>query len=190
MKDLKAIDGLIFRSQDGSIQKWTGLLGAVRHLSGRLVCVHRTFLSDGKKAPVDTPKMLMSLGPEDSVAGCSIHIGEPDDVLCLAEGIETAASVVIGTGYPCWSCISANGLKAIQIPQQVKIVFIFEDKDRSMTGQKAAAELRERLTKEGRIAVVCSISRDIPADKHGLDWNDILCDPQGESFPVRNPDKP
>ena len=91
------------------------------------------------------------------MAGCAVHLGEPGQVLCVAEGIETAASVVIGTGYPCWSCISASGLKSVEIPDKVRLVFIFEDKDVSQTGQKAAAFLRERLANEGKIAVICSI---------------------------------
>ena len=68
------------------------------------------------------------------------------------------------------------------------MVFIFEDKDRSLTGQKAAAELRARLELEGKIAVVCSISDDIPEGSHGLDWNDMLCRPDGVlTFPVHRP---
>lgn len=187
-KDLRAKSGLKYRNAAGVLSRWDGMIAAVRDLKGNLVCVHRTFLSKGKKAPVDTPKMLMSVGQDQTVAGCAVHLGEPDTVLCLAEGIETAASVVIGTGYPCWSCVSANGLKAVRLPEKVKLVFIFEDKDRSETGQKAAAALRERLEAEGRIAVVCSISDAIPEGSHGLDWNDILSLPDGaRRFPVRKP---
>lgn len=186
--DLRAVESMACRNDAGQIVRYPGLVGAVRSLDGRLVCVHRTFLDDGKKAPLKTPKMLMAIGPDDSIAGCAIHLGEPEKVLCVAEGIETAASVVIGTGYPCWSCVSANGLRAVQIPEKVKIVFIFEDKDRSLTGQNAAAELRARLEREGKLAVVCSISDDIPEGSHGLDWNDILCRPDGSSrFPVHRP---
>ena len=187
-RDLRAVAGMGYRMEDGSVARFNGLIGAVRDLDGNLVSVHRTFLKDGRKADVGTPKMLMALGPGDSIAGCAIHLGEPGTVLCLAEGIETAASVVIGTGYPCWSCVSANGLKAVKVPEKVKLVFIFEDKDRSQTGQQAAAELRKRLEGEGRIAVVCSISDDLPEGSHGLDWNDVLRQDNGITrFPVHRP---
>lgn len=186
--DLRAVATMACRDKAGNLVRFNGLVAAVRDLSGRLVCVHRTFLCEGKKAPIETPKMLMAIGPDDSIAGCAIHLGEPEKVLCVAEGIETAASVVIGTGYPCWSCVSANGLRAVQIPEKVKMIFIFEDKDRSLTGQKAATELRARLEREGKIAVVCSIGDDIPEGSHGLDWNDMLCRPDGVlTFPVHRP---
>ena len=187
-KDLRAVREMAYYDDDGKVSKWLGLIGAVRDTDGTLRCVHRTYLKDGAKAPVSAPKRLMRLPEGETIAGCSIHLGEPGDVLCVAEGIETAASVVIGTGYPCWSCISANGLKSVRIPATVHTVFIFEDKDASMTGQKAAQALRARLQDEGRLAVICSISDPIPSGKKGLDWNDVLCMPDGESrFPVKVP---
>ena len=74
-----------------------------------------------------------------SVNGCAIRLGNaPSDVLCVAEGIETALSVVTATGFPCWSAISAHGLETIEIPSTVKTVCIFADKDKSFTGQEAA----------------------------------------------------
>ena len=187
-KDLRSVSNLSYFDNDGDVTKWDGMIAAVRDVSGRLVSLHRTYLSDGKKAPVDRPKMLMRLGPKDSISGCAIHLGEPErGVLCVAEGIETAASVVIGTGFPCWSCVSANGLKGVRVPAEVKLVLIFEDKDASGTGQKAAEALRERLAAEGRIAVVCAIEEPLPEGCHGLDWNDMLR--KGRPFPVRKPVK-
>lgn len=190
-EDLRAAQAMTYRTADGRTEKFNGLVGAVRDMRGNLMCVHRTFLCQGKKAPVDAPKRLMRLGPGESVAGCAVHLGEPGQVLCVAEGIETAASVVIGTGYPCWSCISASGLKSVEIPDKVRLVFIFEDKDVSQTGQKAAAFLRERLVNEGKIAVICSIPDAVKPGSKGLDWNDILCSTNGiNRFPVKAPANP
>lgn len=186
--DLRAAK-LAYKGAEG-VTPYFGLVAAVRDLEGNLVCLHRTFLDKGKKADVGTPKKLTPVAPGQSISGCAIHLGEPaaDGVLCLAEGIETAASVVAGTGYPCWSCVSANGLKSVKVPDSVKLVFIFEDKDASGTGQAAANALRARLQAEGKIAVVCSISDPIPSGSHGLDWNDILRMSDGLSrFPVRKP---
>ena len=194
-KDLRAASGLKTSGADSSgTTTWNGLLAAVRDLQGNIRTLHRTLIRDGKKADVAAPKTLMRLAPGDTISGCAVHLGEPDEadgVLCLAEGIETAASVVIGTGYPCWSCISANGLKTVLLPDAARIVFIFEDKDSNQTGQKAAAALRARLEAEGRLAVVCSISADIPEGMHGIDWNDVLRSRDGMlRFPVRKPMDP
>jgi len=185
-KDLRSVANLAYYDGEGNATKWDGMIAAVRDASGTLVSIHRTYLGDGRKANVERPKMLMRLGPQDSISGCAIHLGEPEKgVLCVAEGIETAASVVIGTGFPCWSCVSANGLKGVQIPKDVKLILIFEDKDASGTGQKAAEALRERMASEGRIAVVCAIEDPLPEGCHGLDWNDMLR--KGRPFPVRKP---
>ncbi len=185
-QDIRAVQGLRYRNEIGAVSSWNGMVAAVRDLQGRIVSVHRTYLGDGAKADVDRPKMLMPVGPNDTVAGCSIHLGEPErGVLCVAEGIETAASVVIGTGYPCWSCVSASGMKAVELPAQARLVLIFEDKDASGTGQAAAEALRSRLASEGRIAVVLAIGDSLPEGCHGLDWNDMLR--KGRPFPVNRP---
>ena len=63
------------------------------------------------------------------MTGSAIHFGMPHDVLCVAEGIETALSVQVATGYPCWAAVSAQGLQDVLIPEGVKTVLIFADKE-------------------------------------------------------------
>ena len=172
----------------GMTESYPAMLCAVRDIAGHLVTVHRTFLTEeGRKASIATPKRLMALPDGATINGAAIRLGDPDDVLCLAEGVETALSVMLGTGYPCWATVSAIGMTEVQIPQGVRTVFIFADKDRTQTGAKAAETLRARLADEGRLAVTIEIADDIPEGSKGLDWNDILQTRGCGAFPLRKP---
>lgn len=152
------------------------MLAAVRDLSGQLVTVHHTLLTgDGHKADVNVPKRLMRLPEGRTITGCAIRFGEPHEVLALAEGIETALSVVVATGLACWACIFAHGLEGVEIPDSVREVLIFADKDRSLTGERAAQVLAERLKERGVMPRVVTIREEIPENKKGIDVNDLLC---------------
>ena len=158
-----------------SEQTFPGMIAAVRDIAGRLINVHSTLLTkDGFKAALEVPKRLCKQPSDSTISGCAIHFGEPKKVLALAEGIETALSIVVGTGLPCWSCISANGLISVQIPSEVEHVYIYADKDRSGVGQEAAEKLRERLISDGIYAEIVSVPYAIPANAKGIDWNDVL----------------
>lgn len=162
---------------DCESRQWLpAMLAAVRDVSGQLVTVHRTLLTgDGHKADVDVPKRLMRLPEGRTITGCAIRFGEPHEVLALAEGIETALSVVVATGLPCWACICAHGLEAVEIPDSVREVLIFADKDRSVTGERAAQVLAERLKGRDVTTRVVTIREEIPESKKGIDVNDLLC---------------
>lgn len=158
-----------------SEQTFPGMIAAVRDIAGRLINVHSTLLTeDGFKAALEVPKRLCKQPSDSTISGCTIHFGEPKKVLALAEGIETALSVVVGTGLPCWSCISANGLISVQIPPEVEHVYIYADKDRSGVGQEAAEKLRERLLSDGIHVDIVSVPYAIPMNTKGIDWNDVL----------------
>ena len=166
-------------------RSFPAMVAAVRDFNGRLVTLHKTFLTqEGRKAPVDQPKKLSALPDGKTVSGCAIRFGQAASVLAVAEGIETALSVVSATGLPCWSCLNAHGLETVRLPECVSVVFIFEDKDRSGTGQKAARRLRDRLAEEGRIACIISVGREIPDGSKGIDWNDVLMQEGSSSFPM------
>ena len=184
---IRFIPSAFYRNEEtGETESYPAMLTAVRDINGRLITVHRTFLTnEGRKAPVATPKRLMALPEGSTITGAAIQFGKPDDVLCIAEGVETALSVMLGTGYPCWAAISAIGMTEVLVPQNVKTILIFADKDRSETGAKAAETLRARLASEGRLAVIVQIADDIPEGSKGLDWNDILRAKGLNAFPVK-----
>mgnify|MGYP001026348261 CR=1 FL=1 len=152
------------------------MLAAVRDVTGQLVTVHRTLLTgDGHKADVNVPKRLMRLPDDRTINGCAIRFGEPHEVLALAEGIETALSVTVATGIPCWSCINAGCLERVAIPNHVKRVLIFADRDRSGTGERSASMLAQRLEALGVAVSVVAIRDEIPDGADGIDFNDLLC---------------
>jgi len=150
------------------------MVGAIRDLEGNLVSLHRTFLTeDGHKAPIAVPKKIMHLSKMDSISGCAIRFGNPKSVLAIAEGIETALSVVKATGFACWSCICAGGFKSVRIPESVKTVIIFEDKDASGAGQKAARGLKKRLEQKGLTVHIAEPSMPLAEGVKSVDFNDI-----------------
>lgn len=76
------------------------MLALVTDDEGRIVTLHRTYLTpEGIKAPVEAPKKLYAGGAR----GGLIRLGEPSDVLGIAEGIETALSARTLFKIPVWS---------------------------------------------------------------------------------------
>lgn len=166
------------------------MLSAVRAPDGRIVNLHRTYLTpDGKKAPVETPKRLMKMPLTDTIMGACIRMGEPaGGGIAVAEGIETALSVTTATGIACWSAISAQGLEHLILPESVKVVLIFADKDASNTGQTAARKLAVRLNETAKaVGLVLEPADAIPAEAKGIDWNDVLRTKGADGFPVTKP---
>lgn len=149
------------------------MLAAVTSPTGELITVHRTFITpDGQKAPVPTLKKLCS--PAGLMAGATIKIGtpsaRPDGRLGvgIAEGIETALAAAILFDVPVWAGVSAHGLASFTSPPSVRNAYAFVDNDVSQTGQKAALQLAERLTRQGFTARI----HTPPAI--GTDWADPL----------------
>ena len=173
LEDIRFENGVL----DPDTRRWfPAMTAAVRDVNGRLVTLHRTLLSSfGTKADIAAPRRLMKLPQGRTISGYAIHIGEPGDVLAVAEGIETALSVAISTNIPCWACICAHGLEVVEIPQTVQEVLIFADKDRSNTGQSSAEKLAQRLQADGLTVRVMSIREEIPDAAKGIDCNDLLC---------------
>ena len=101
----------------------------------------------------------------------------------MAEGIETALSVTSAIGIPAWSCVSAGMMERFDPPSSVRVVFIFADKDRSETGQKAAEVLKNALMERGLTVRVYLPEAPIPAGKKGIDWNDVLMRDGPSGFP-------
>ncbi len=99
-------------------KEWPVMLAEVRDRSGKLITLHRTFLTEeGKKAPMENCKRLMKLPKGSSISGSAIGFGNTDEsIVGVAEGIETALSIVEATGYPCFAAISANGVVSFQPP--------------------------------------------------------------------------
>lgn len=164
--------GLDYWHDGQCLGQFPAMLAAVTAPTGGLITVHRTFLTpDGRKADVPTVKKLCS--PAGVMGGASIKIGLPATRsdgrlgLGIAEGIETALAASILFGVPVWAGVSANGLRDFAPPLSVRNVYVFGDNDVNQTGQKAAEQLAERLTRSG-----FTVRTHIPLVSG--DWHDEL----------------
>ncbi|MCH7937840.1 MAG: toprim domain-containing protein [Proteobacteria bacterium] len=131
--------------------------------SRRVMAVHRTFLApDGLgKAPVEPNKM--ALGP---IGGGAVRLAPAGEMLAVAEGIETALSVMDATGIPAWAAISAGGIKALILPLLPMAADVVICADNDGAGVDAANEAAERWTAEGRRVRIA-----LPPT--GKDFNDL-----------------
>jgi hypothetical protein len=159
--------------------------------------IHRIYLTeDGHKIDFDnhpllSAKMMMTGGVGCEVTGCSVLIdpaGTP--VIGVAEGLETALAVKFATGMPMQCTINAGLLGNWIAVSGTKVVVIWEDKDRSKTGEKMADKLEESLVEQG-IRVIRMVP---PLDLNGkksVDWLDVLVRLGEMAFPapMRNWDR-
>jgi len=140
---------------------WPAMVAVVSSLTDDVRAIHRTFLTaGGAKAPVRPVKM--TLGP---IGTGAIRLCPVASKLIIAEGIETALSVMQASGIGAWSAISAVGLRTIELPPEVKHVIIAADGDDA--GERAAQYAAWRLRKQGRIVEIAQAPR-------GKDFNDLL----------------
>jgi putative DNA primase/helicase len=165
---------------DGKLTKigtFPALLAAATSPVGELVALHRIYLTDdGRKnalvhpttgQPLDAKKLLTAF--DGAMRGAAIQLYEPEDgVLAVAEGLETALAVRLGSSLPCVSAISAWGLEHIALPKSVTDVHIMGDNDASGTGLRAAEQLAKRLLGEGRCVRIHT------PNTPGFDWLDVL----------------
>lgn len=154
-----------FDRDAGVVSSHPVMLATVSDMFGDAISVHRTFLKeDGSKADVPDPKRTLGPLPD----GCAVRLAKVNDVVGIAEGIETALSAMAMHRIPVWAALNANRLEVWSPPEGVKQVVIFGDNDVSSTGQAAAFALSKRLESKGVITQVL-----IPPDP-GTDWNDVF----------------
>lgn len=132
MQDVRGHGGLLYKRDDATSTFIPAMVALIRNSKGEAISMHRTYFGSA-----GTDKRIMP-GIE-KLDGASIRLGEPEDTLVLAEGIETALAAWAITGYPAWATISAHGLEAFtSIPRHVERVIVCADNDASFTGQAAA----------------------------------------------------
>lgn len=159
------------------VGKYPAMIAAIRNLDGKIMTLHRTYLTKtGKKAKVECPRKMMTVPDNKKVTGAAIQLGglPQDGVLGVAEGYETAASPMRVYGIPTWSCVSASILEMFEPPKGVHTIIGWEDKDRSLRGEIAMQILKDRLTEKGIRFIRMPIRRAIPASRKSIDWNDVL----------------
>lgn len=144
--------------------RFMSMLGKVVAPSGKPLTWHVTYLKKGQKAPVSSPKKLMSA--VSKISGGAIRLWPVAKHIGIAEGIETAIAAHEQSGVPMWSVVNSNGMKTFQPPAGVECVTIFADNDASYTGQAAAYECARRLVNAG-----LSVAVEVPPIIG--DWLDV-----------------
>lgn len=162
---LRLHPGLTYRDGADVLGRFPVLLALVTGADGKGVTLHRTYLQDGRKAPVPSPKKLM---PGKPTKGAAIRLHPAGEVLGVAEGIETALAARQLFDVPVWSCVSAAGIESFALPAGVRKLIVFADNDLSGTGQAAAWVLAKR-----QIAAGVEVEVRLP-DQIGRDWSDCL----------------
>lgn len=114
--------------------------------AGQPLTIHRTYLQEGQKAKIDSPKKMMT--PAGKLDGGAIRLFKAGEILGISEGIETALSCYQQFGVPTWAAMDAGLLEKFEPPEGVKKVVVFGDCDTSFTGQKAAYTLAWKLRKK------------------------------------------
>jgi putative DNA primase/helicase len=120
-----------------------------------LPAIHRTYLADDCRAKADMPKPKMLLGPSRGGVIALAPIS-PEGILGIGEGIENSLSAMALFNIPCWSAISAGGMRifaealARGQPRGLKDLRIFAD--RGLDGENAAGELRRAAERLGIVA--------------------------------------
>jgi hypothetical protein len=150
------------------------------------LAIHRTFLArDGSsKAPVDPQKMMLGrcrggvvrLGDLRGAGAADAADADPSGrplatrsiiggVLMVGEGIETCLAAMQATGHPTWAALSTTGLKALDLPEDVRDVIVLADGD--APGEAAARDCSWRWKRQGRRV-------RIARPPQGTDFNDML----------------
>ena len=74
--------------------------------------------------------------------------GESGAPLLIGEGIETALSGMQMSGHPAWAALSTSGLRALDLPEDVRDIIVLADGDDA--GEAAALDCGWRWKREGR----------------------------------------
>ena len=135
----------------------------------QVATLHRTYLARSKgkwvKASIESPRKFMSkIRP---LSGGAIRLFDANDVLGIAEGIETAIACQKRWNIPVWACTSSTLMESFVPPAGVNALCIFGDNDKIFAGQKAAYTLAVKYSEK------IDVSVHIP-ELPGTDWLDCL----------------
>ena len=146
---------------------YPAMIAAIHNKKGVKIGIHRTYLEGTGKAKIESPKKIMP--PVEPLNGSAIRLSYPnDDVLGIAEGIETALSCTQLFGIQTWSCMTAGLMEKWFPPEGCKKVVVYADNDLSFAGIRSAGILANKLFSKG-----FSVEIKTPEEK-GTDWNDVL----------------
>ena len=163
-ESLRTHPGMQYRDGGAVLGTFPVMLATVTDATGRAVSMHRTYLQDGRKAPVSAPKKLMQGLP---LSGAAIRLTPVSRTLGIAEGVETALAASELFEVPVWSCISTTGIESFEPPEGAEHIVIFADNDENFAGQAAAYRAAHRLALRG-------IEVEVVSPPAAGDWLDHL----------------
>ena len=146
-------------------RRYPVMIAGIRHWpSNDVIAVHRTWLlPDGRgKAPVNPKKMMLG-----RALGGGIQLSKPAKTMVVAEGLETALSVLQETGLPVWAGLSTSGMVGLVLPEPPLAQEVIIACDNDPAGLKAADQAAENWTKQGR-----NVRLAVPPSNQ--DFNDLL----------------
>jgi phage/plasmid primase-like uncharacterized protein len=143
---------------------YPGVVAAIQDRERRIVAIHRTFLAPEGLGKAKVEPAKAALGP---IHGGAVRLAPADDVLGLAEGIETALSVQQAIVIPVWATWGTANLSRIELPDGVREIVICADNDENGAGERTAIEAARRFMREGRRVRVAR------PPKAAKDFNDV-----------------
>lgn len=147
------------------------VIGKCVNAKNEITAIQRIFVTEeGEKASVDSPKKALG-ALKGSVVWLSPLSGEE---VHIAEGIETALAILQVVKGTVIAAVNANNLSAFDPPASVRIVRIWTDKDRSLTGQKAGLALARKMAASGRIVFIHEPVGELQPGEKSLDWLDVF----------------
>jgi len=189
IRNLRLHPGLKSFNEDGRYEgSYPCILALVQNTDGLPVTLHRTYIThEGTKAPVQSAKKMMPIIPGGRVQGAACRLTKGSTSIGVCEGIETALAVWLATGMAVWPCLNAALLGMFEPPPGVRLVWIWGDRDANLAGQKATAQLKEKLDLSGVENSIWIPSADLlPHLNSGksTDWLDVLTELGPHAFPL------
>jgi putative DNA primase/helicase len=186
---------LIYHGEDEygetTIDYLPALICLYQRADGEYVNILRTYLSNKNKgkAEVNTAKKKWSPIRPKATNGAAIRLDPPGKQISIAEGVETAMAVRYVTNQPTWATGDTNGMKNLEIPEEVKHVLIWADNDKNNAGINAATTLHKKLMRKGIIPSILLPERD--KNRRSRDWLDVLNEDGEQAFrnAIMHPDE-
>jgi putative DNA primase/helicase len=84
--------------------------------------------------------------------------------------METCLAAMQATGLPAWAALSTSGLRALELPEDVRDVIVLADGDAA--GEAAAGDRARRWKRQGRRVRIARPPQE-------MDFNDVLVRREG-----------
>jgi phage/plasmid primase-like uncharacterized protein len=143
------------------------MVATVQDCDGKFLGIHRTWLRSDGSGKADVEPQKMALGP---IGGGAVRLtSQPPETLAIAEGIETALSVLqVFPTLAVWAAVGTSGMRALKLLDVTRKVIICADNDANRAGQSAAHDAGQRFLLERREVII--VQPGVP----NSDFNDRL----------------